>query len=878
MAWVPWFIRRRRDRLRAEELETHLALHIEDLMARGVPRDEALRQARMLLGNMRSRREEIDAMQSLPFFETLARDVRYGLRMIRRAPGFACTVIATLAVVIGANTAVFSLANGLLLADLPYPSSSELHLLAADVRTPRGQFSGTGQDGFVWEALSRTPWAERAAVMTGWSSSVNLSADNQALFVDQQRVSAGFFRVLGVSPARGREFLPEEDRPGGPAVVILSHQLWQRLFAGQDNVLGTSIMLRGEPWQVVGVMPEGFRSTADADLWTPLRPSTSGEGGGTNYTILIRVPGGTSIDAATAQMRPLLDPSLRERGLGDEVTATVSLLGLREQMTAEHRDVLYMLGAAAIVVLIIACANLATLMLARGSSRTREIATRMALGSGRRVVVRQLMVEAMVLAALGGAGGLLLGGLGLEWLQQLAGERFSDWTRVSMDARVIAVSGGLALLTSLAFGLGPAWQASKLDVRSAMNEGSTRAVAGGGRHWTRRGLIVAEVALGVVLLVCAGLLTRTFVNLTDLDAGFETEGLVTTQVSLLDARYPGPDEVRPLFARVLEQLERDPAVASAAVSLGLPFQRALNMGFRFSGDEAARTASVMYVSPSFFDTFGIPLRDGRTFTSGDIASSRPVVIVNEAMQRLYAKGDPVLGRELRVSGQEWDVVGVVADVQQRPGFTVTGMVPGPLVASPTIYVPVAQMTTGIAGAHLWFGPAFTVRATSRADAERALASAVAAADPMLPIGRVQTLDDLRASATGAERLLMTLVGVLAVAALVLMAVGLHGVIANAVGERTREFGIRLALGATPGSVLWLVVSSGVGLAVVGVVIGLGLARPAVALVASSLYGVTESDPFTHVGAAAFLLVVATVASLLPALRVRRVDPGLTLKG
>ncbi len=853
-------------------------MHVDDLVARGVDPEEARRQARVLLGNVRSRREEMDAMQTLPLVETVTRDLRYAVRMLRRAPGFAFTVVATLAVVIGANTAVFSLANGLLLADLPYPSSSQLHLLAADVRSPRGQFSGTGQDGFVWEALSRTPWRDRAAVLTGWSSSVNLAADGQALFVDQQRVSAGFFRVLGVSPARGREFLPEEDRVGGPAVVILSHQLWQRLFQGREDALGQSIMLRGEPWQVIGVMPDGFRSTADADLWTPLRPSTSGEGGGTNYTILIRVPEGIAVEAATAEMRPLLDPSLRERGLRDDSTATVALVPLREWLTTGHRDVIFMLAAAAIVVLIIACANLATLMLARGGARTREIATRMALGSGRRAVVRQLMVEALLLATIGGAGGLILGWAGLQWLQQLAGEQFSDWTRVAMDIRVVAACGGLAVLTSLAFGLGPAWQASRLDVQAAMNEGSTRAIAGGGRHWTRRGLIVAEVALGVVLLVCAGLLTRTFVNLTDLDAGFEPDGLVTTQVSLLDARYPGPDEVRPLFQRVLEQLERDPAVESAAVSLGLPFQRALNMGFRFTGDERARTASVMYVSPTFFETFGIRVRDGRTFASGDSASSRPVVVVNDAMQRLYAKGEPVLGRELRVSGQDWEIVGVVGDVQQRPGFTVTGMVPGPLVASPTIYVPAAQMTAGIAGAHLWFGPAFTVRAASRADAERALASAVAAADPLLPIGRVQSLGDLRASATSAERLLMTLVGLLAATALVLMAVGLHGVIANAVGERMREFGIRLALGATPGSVVRLVVSSGLGLAVVGVVIGLGLARPAVALVTSSLYGVTDRDPFTHAGAAVFLLLVAAIASVLPALRVRRLDPGATLKG
>lgn len=877
MAWSPWFIRQRRDREREEELQSHLAHHIEDLIGRGVAPDEARRQARLLLGNPRATREEVDAMQRLPLLDVLVRDGRYALRMLRRSPAFTVSAVATLALVIGANTAVFSLANGLLFTPLPYPESQELHLLQADVRSPQGEFSGTAHDGRTWKALAATPWRSRAAVFSNWSSGVNLAMDGTAMFVDQQRVGAGFFATLGVPPAIGREFLPQEDAPGGPAVTIISHGLWQRLFAGRPDALGTTLLLRGEPWQVIGVMPEHFRSTADADVWTPLRTSTSGEGGGTNYAIVVRVPESMSLDAATAELRPVIDPSLKERGLGDEVTATVSLVSMQDSMRAGSRDVIVMLGASAVLVLVIACANLAALLLARGGARSREIATRMALGSGRRAVVRQLMVESLVLAMIGGSVGIVIGWLGLEGLQAVAGERFSDWQRVSMDGRVLGMCAALSVLTSVMFGLVPAWQASRIDVQSAMIEGGSRSIAGGARHWTRRGLVVGEVALGVVLLVSAGLLLRTFVNLRSIDPGFRPDGLVTATVSLLDARYPGPAEANRLFDRALEQLRATPGVESATVSLGLPFQRVLNMGFRYPEEASGRPSSVMYTSTSFFDTLGIGVRRGRAFTDADRAETRPVVVVNESFATLYSKDRDVLGRLIRLSGVEREVIGIVANVQHRPGFLVSGMTPGPIVSSPLIYVPAAQMNAGLASAHLWFGPVFTVRAATPAVAEQALKTALSAADPLLPVGAVQQMSRVRADAIAMEEMLMTLVGTLAVVALLLTALGLHGVIAQSVLERTREFGIRMALGATPRQTVRAVTAGGLVLALIGAALGVALAVPASSLVASWLYGVAERDVATYAGAAMFLLVVAGIASLLPALRLLRLDPARTLR-
>jgi hypothetical protein len=309
-------------------------------------------------------------------------------------------------------------------------------------------------------------------------------------------------------------------------------------------------------------------------------------------------------------------------------------------------------------------------------------------------------------------------------------------------------------------------------------------------------LIVAQVALGVVLLISAGLLLRTFVNLRSLDPGFNPNGLTTATASLLDARYPTETEVNVLFDRTLERLRATPGVEAAAVSLGLPYERVLNMGFRYPEEESGRVTSVMYVSPDFFNTFQIPLRQGREIRTSDQPEARPVAVVNEAFGRLYSSDRPVLGRVIRLSGSEWEIVGVVGDVQMRPGFAVAGAIPGPVVASPAVYVPAAQITEGIVGTHIWFPPVWTVRASSPAVAAQALESAITSSDPFLPMGRIRRMTDVRASAIAAQTMLMTLVGTLALAALLLAAIGLHGVIAHSVTERTREFGIRLALGAT----------------------------------------------------------------------------------
>ncbi|HEY6358393.1 MAG TPA: FtsX-like permease family protein, partial [Vicinamibacterales bacterium] len=544
-------------------------------------------------------------------------------------------------------------------------------------------------------------------------------------------------------------------------------------------------------------------------------------------------------------------------------------------------DSIVMLSAAVVAVLIIACVNIAALLLSRGGARSKEIATRMALGSGRAAVVRQLLVESLVLALIGGGLGLILGAGALETLKALAGETFSDWARASLDGRVIAIMAGLSILTSLLFGLVPAWQASRLDVNATLLAGGSRSVAGSARRWPRRLLVVAEVTLGVALLVCTGLLLRTFVKLRSLDPGFNPQHVVTATASMLDARYRTSANVNRLFEATLNQLSHEPAVSSAGISLRIPFQRLLNMGFRFTDDPAdhGSITNISYVAGDFFKTFEIPLRAGRLFAAGDGANSAPVAIVDDEFVRVSGGHRSILERRLAI-GHEADraIVGVVGDVLQTPsGFFLTGMIRGPLTPAPTIYIPAAQASDGFMGVHVWFSPVWAVRARSDPEGEAAVRRAIATADPLLPVSGVKPMDDVMLGAVGDRRLLMTIVAALAIVALFLSAIGVHGLIAQQVSERTREFGIRMALGSSAAQAVRQVALGGLVLSVVGVALGLGLASMATNLVKSFLWNVTTSDPTTYVGAALFLLVVAGCASLLPALKILRLNPAETLR-
>jgi predicted permease len=803
-------------------------------------------------------------------------DLKFGLRQLIKSPGFSATAILTLALAIGANTAVFSLVDAVLLKPLPYPQPERLALVSL-VITRNGAVVNeqTSHAGVVWEAVRDQVTGVDAAVLSGLSARVSMVANNVALPVFPQRVSAGYFRVMGVTPGMGREFTAEEDRAGGPAVVVLSDRLWRSSLGADPTILGATILLKGEPHTVVGIMPPSFRTSVDADVWTPLRPSRSGEGANPNYTIVARLRDGAGFSQAAAQVAAAADPVLSQRLSASGASGTHSLMPLQQELTSDVRLPLLLLSAAVGLVLLVACVNLAGLLLARAGRRTREIATRLAVGGDRRAIIRQLLIESLVLAVLGGAAGLALGQLALGAIKASAMDLLvTPWGSVGLDGRVVLVALTLTLLTTILFGLVPAIQATRVNVQAALAEGGTRSVAGGARGWPRRLLVVAEVALGVVLLVATGLLIRTFVYLQTQPPGLDPRNLITATASLEDARYEKHERVSQLFDQSLARMRAMPGVESAAVSLGLPYQRILNTGTQIIGAGGQPGeflfSTMTYVSPGYFETLRLPVLRGRTFSERDTPAAPPAVIVNDAFARKYFDRRDPIGARVRVANSIREIVGVVANVQQRGGFQSYG----PVDALPGTYVPFSQFPPGgLRVYHGWFSTAWIVRGSSPgAVTEPAIRRAMAEVDPQLPLSAIRAVDEVRSEALSRQRLLMTLVSLLGGAALLLAAIGIHGLIASGVAERARELGIRMALGATVAQTVRDAAVPGMVMAVAGLVIGCGVAIGVAGLLQSLLWGVQARDPLTFGVVVAVLLLVALAASVLPALRVRRLDP------
>ena len=505
----------------------------------------------------------------------------------------------------------------------------------------------TSQTGALFEAV-RDHVAGLDVAANAGTGGVNFSGRDHPEYIQQQRVSAGYFRVLGVAPRMGREFSREEDVPGGVAVAILSHSFWQRVFHGDPALLGRTISLRGEEYTVVGIMPRDFRAASPVDVWTPLRPSRHGEGGGSNYEAIARLKPGVTWTQASEQLRSLSQALNADPAFPREVkNFEERIIPLQTGETQGVRSELLVTWAAVLMVLLIGCVNIAGLLLARSGARGREIATRMALGGSRAAIVRQLLMESVLLALGGGIVGISVGGFVLDWLKQLGADKNQLWHPIELDARVLAVMLGIALLTSLLFGLAPALHTSRLDIRSVLNEGG-RGIAGGRRQWTRGALVAAEVALSLVLLIGAGLMMRTLVWLNGLNPGFDTRNVIAAEASLQDARYQTAAAVDRLYAQTLERVRRIPGVQSAAVALTLPYERPLNNGFRTvdGDDHEAHGGEFVYSTPTYFETMHIPLLAGRAFRDSDTPQRTHVVVVSESFARKYFHGD-ALGRHLK---------------------------------------------------------------------------------------------------------------------------------------------------------------------------------------------------------------------------------------
>lgn len=862
----------------AREFEFHLNQQIEENLTAGMTPEEARYAARRTIGGITQFEEQCrDVRWRWP--DELRRNLRFAFRVLRKSPGFTAVTIMTLALCIGANTAVYSIVDAVLFRSLPYAAPERLAQVITRVRGRGIDGLMQGQEGAAWEALKCARSFDIAAESLG-SAGVNLVAQRVPMYVQQHRISEGYFHVLGVSLQLGREFSEQEDKPGGPAVTILSHDLWMRLFAGDPAVAGKAILLKGEPHVVIGVAQATFRPMMPADLWTPLRPSTEGEGGGQNYLITLRIRAGYNWPQARAEAENLGSASFRPGLFTPDTIARTDLLPLQDARTRTMRTPMLVLWAAVGIVLLIGCVNIASLTLARAGSRVREIGTRVALGGGRGAVLRQLLTESVVLSLAGGIAGIVLGDAAIRGVAPVAGE-YGIWEGLQLDLRVLAVMLAVSLGTSVVFGLVPGWRVSGVDVRVALSEGGSRAVVGRRSDWLGRTLVASQVALGLVLLVGAGLLTRTLLYLLNMPPGFDGRGVITASVSLQDARYRDAEHVNRLYTETLQRIRGTPGIESASVGLHLPYEVWVNAGVDFKDGPAAKAArgitTMNYVHPGYFETLRIGLRHGRFLDERDTAASQPVAVVNEAFVRKFLRDQPAIGSHirLRMDGDVREIVGVVADVQQQP--SVYGF--GPLGAAYAVYVPATQFPgQAFELVHTWFSPSWVVRGSlPRKAMIEAVRSAIRSADPMLPVSKVRTIDEERGSALRMQRFRAILLSALAGLAMLLAAIGIYGLVSNSVVQRTRELGIRMAFGATFREVLLSAARPGILMAGAGVLAGLGLAAATSRLLGSLLYGIRPGDPWTFVAVGLGLLFIAAAASVIPALRVLRLDPARALR-
>lgn len=807
-------------------------------------------------------------------------DFRYGIRTLLKNPGFAAAAILSLGIGIGANTAIFSVTNALLLRPLPFADAERLAILwnrspglniAEDWFSTAQYFDiATGQDTF--EAL---------AIAIG--SNFNLTGDGEPQRVGVIRVSSNLLPMLGVAPVAGQLFTPEDDLPGHPLSAILSHGIWMRRYGGDPEVVGRTISLNSQPVQIVGVLPQSFSlprevlptlgviDASDIFLPLPLAPTAATVRTREDYNILGKLKPGVTVAQAQAQL-DVLTARLR-RDFPDVYPPngglTFSVVPLLEQVVGDVRRPLIVLLGSVGFVLLIACANVANLTLARMLGRDRELALRSALGAGRGRLVRQLLTESTLLAAAGGAVGVAFAVATVGMLTTFVGRFTARTGEVSIDPAVLGFTMLVSIVTGLLFGTLPALGA-RVNLTTALKQGGNQAGDGAGRRRMQSALIVAQVAVSVVLLVGAGLLLASFYRLQQVDAGYRSDGVLSAEIYGNFSRYGNISALRRLYLPVLERLEGQPGVVSAAITNAVPLAGAAPGTIRFdienrvTDDPDRRPATdIRIASDRYFETIGIPLLSGRRFGPLDTDESLRVAVINRAMSRYWDGHDPIGTRVTFNRGEDWfTVVGVVGDVRQFGLAQET-------VAQ--VYLPLTQSPQTFAGQVL-------VRTAGSPDGFAAtLRQTVHAVDPNQPVERVQTLDDLRAEALAAPRLTATLLSIFAGLALLVTLAGLGGVIATSVTQRTREFGVRMALGATRPAVMAMVLRQ--GLVLVGVGLALGVLGAAVAgrVLSAYLYQTTPRDPLIIAGVVVAFLAAATLACLAPARRATTVDPLIALR-
>jgi macrolide transport system ATP-binding/permease protein len=873
------FRRKRKASDFSAEIEAHIQHESERLREQGLSEEEARAAARRSFGNVMQAEERFYESARWLCWDHLWQELRFGLRMLARNLGFTVTVVLTLALSIGANTAIFSIVNALLLKSLPYTHPERLGTTYARTTGPESYNVRRNIDGEQWELLRDKVPSLISAVSGLRTSGVNLQAGSQAQYLHAGRVSAHYFDVLALHPILGRNFSEDEDRPHGPKTAILSYALWRTVFGANPNVPGQAMLLKGEPYTIIGVLPESATTPLNADLYTALQPSREGEGVATNFQAITRLRDGASWQQADAEMNRAWFRSLRvQRFVQGNSGANITYYSvpLQEGQTDTLQPQVLALMLAAGFILLIACANLAGLTLVRMLRRTAEIATRAALGASSWQIQRQLWIENLLLALFGATVGIGVGFLAMRGLLLLLPEHFLPVASVPLDFRVLVFTLSLSLFTSVLFGMLPALTTRKVDLRSAI---TSRSIIGGGSIRLRQGLIVGEVALTVVLLAAAGLLIRTLVHLETMPPGFNPSGVITAKASLDDVRYNDPAAFRKLLNESLATMRQIPGVQNAAVGLTLPYERALLNSVTFSeGKEAGReiTTNEVYVTPGYFETLQMSVLAGRTFTDAEGPNTQSVVVVNGTFARKFFPGSNAVGRYLNKNVL---IVGVVADtvLSSAAGLNVGA---APITKEETIYLPAAQLVDAksLSVLHTWFQPSWIVRSAHPVEGLTSqMQHALARVDPNLPFSGFYDMKDLMAATLATQRIEVALLAAMASLALLLSAVGIFALVANIVAQRTREIGIRLALGSSIQKAMIHIGRSGVGAAALGLVVGLVLSAGALRAMRSVLYGVVVYDMPTILLVVLTLSAVTLLATTVPALRVARIDPAKALR-
>ena len=803
---------------------------------------------------------------------SLWQNLRFALRQLGRNRGFTITVVLTLALSIGANTAIFSIVNALMLKSLPYPQPERMGTLFQRTQGADASEELRWIDGWQWEQLRDNVPSLTSAVFAALASGANLEARSNVAYVRSGRVSQYYFDVLGIQPAIGRTFSAAEDAPKGPRAVILSYELWRNTFNADRSLIGSTIHLKGEPYTVIGVLPQKATTPLNADLYTSLQPSPAGEGQGTNFGVIFRLKDGATWQQADAEMNRAWAARIAQiesRNPGTRIQFYT--VPFQRGVTSELRPRAIGLMFAAGFILLIACANLAGLTLVRMARRLPEIATRLAIGASRWQILRQLWTESLLLASIGGVAGIGLGFVALRGLLSLLPEDFLPVAGVSLDARVLAFAILITLLTSVLFGVLPALSGRRVDLRSCL---STRGVASGHSTLVRQSLLAGEVALTVLLLAGSGLLIRTLIHLQTLPPGFNPDGVMTAKASLDDARYHDAGAFRRLMADSVASMQRIPGVQSAAVGLTLPYERTLNDGVLLhDGPQRGKSvgADAVYVTPRFFDVLQMPLIRGRAFTTADGPDTQPVAIINSTFARKFFPNLNPVGLTV---DKNLLIVGVVSDIQLSSGLNPNA----PIQSEETMYIPAAQVAPGMLMVHAWFQPSWVVRTAGPVTGlTEQMQLALASAAPGLPFSGFYRMSDLQAKALTMQRIEVALLGTMASLALLLSAIGIFALVASLVTQRTRDIGIRIALGSTIQQAITNISASGIRATAVGLFAGLALCAFVLPVMRSVLYGVQVFDLPSLAAVIATLASVALLAATVPALRIARIDPAKTLR-